>query len=94
MIDADNLKTINDTYGHDAGDVYLKEIAALFEDFGPKSRISARLGGDEFLLFLYRYGSEQELSDTTALLGDLQNTGFADLNGQVRVPPGFPSASV
>lgn len=89
MIDADNLKTINDTYGHDAGDVYLKEIAALFEDFGPKSCISARLGGDEFLLFLYRYGSEQELTDTIALLSDLQNNSFADLNGQVRVPLQF-----
>lgn len=37
MIDADNLKMINDTYGHDAGDVYLKEIAGLFRDFGPKA---------------------------------------------------------
>lgn len=89
MIDADNLKTINDTYGHDAGDVYLKEIAALFKDFGPKSCVSARLGGDEFLLFLYRYGSEQELTDTVALLSDLQNNSFADLNGQVRVPLQF-----
>lgn len=89
MIDADNLKTINDTYGHDAGDVYLKEIAALFEDFGPKSCVSARLGGDEFLLFLYRYGSEQELTDTIALLSDLQDNSFADLNGQVHVPLQF-----
>ena len=89
MIDADNLKTINDTYGHDAGDVYLKEIAALFEDFGPKSCVSARLGGDEFLLFLYRYGSEQELTDTIALLSDLQDNSFANLNGQVHVPLQF-----
>lgn len=89
MIDADNLKTINDTYGHDAGDVYLKEIAALLQDFGPKSCVSARLGGDEFLLFLYRYGSEQELSDTIALLNDLQNKSFANLNEQVHVPLQF-----
>lgn len=89
MIDADNLKTINDTYGHDAGDIYLKEIAGLLRDFGPKSCVSARLGGDEFLLFLYRYGSEQELTDTIALLTDLQNNSFADLNDQVRVPLQF-----
>lgn len=89
MIDADNLKTINDTYGHDAGDVYLKEIAGLLRDFGPKSCVSARLGGDEFLLFLYRYGSEQELTDTIALLTDLQNNSFADLNDRVRVPLQF-----
>lgn len=89
MIDADNLKVINDTYGHDAGDVYLKEIAGLFRDFGPKSCVSARLGGDEFVLFLYDYDNEQELTDTIALLADLENHSFADLGGQVRVPLRF-----
>lgn len=89
MIDADNLKVINDTYGHDAGDIYLKEIAGLFRDFGAKSCVSARLGGDEFVLFLYDYDSEQELNDTVALLADLENHSFADLNEQVRVPLRF-----
>lgn len=89
MIDADNLKVINDTYGHDAGDVYLKEIAGLFRDFGPKSCVSARLGGDEFVLFLYGYDSEQQLTDTIALLTGLQNRSFANLNDQVRVPLRF-----
>ena len=89
MVDADNLKMINDTYGHDAGDVYLRAIAGLFRDFGPKSCVSARLGGDEFVLFLYGYDSGQELLDTAALLEDMQNHSFADLNGQVRVPLRF-----
>ncbi len=89
MIDADNLKVINDTYGHDAGDIYLKEIAGLFRDFGTRGCVSARLGGDEFVLFLYGYNSEQELNDTVALLADLENHSFADLNEQVRVPLRF-----
>ena len=89
MADADNLKVINDTYGHDAGDVYLQEIAGLFRDFGPKDCVSARLGGDEFLLFLYHYDSEQELTDAVALLTDLQNNSFANLNDQLRVPLRF-----
>lgn len=89
MIDADNLKTINDTYGHDAGDIYLKEIAGLFRDFGTRSCVSARLGGDEFVLFLYGYDSEQALNDDVALLADLENHSFADLNEQVRVPLRF-----
>lgn len=93
MIDADNLKTINDTYGHDAGDVYLKEIAALFRDFGSKDCVSARFGGDEFILFLYHYDSGQELADTIALLPDLQNSRFADLNDEVRVPIRFSFGS-
>ena len=89
MIDADNLKVINDTYGHDAGDIYLKQIAGLFRDFGPKNCVSARLGGDEFVLFLYGYDSVRELTDTVTLLADLENRSFADLNGQVRVPLRF-----
>lgn len=86
MIDADNLKTINDTYGHEAGDIYLKAIADLFRDFSPGSSVSARLGGDEFVVFLYNYDSEQELSDALTLLADLQNHSTADLNGQTQVP--------
>lgn len=89
MADADNLKIINDTYGHDAGDVYLREIAGLFRDFGPKDCVSARLGGDEFLLFLYHYGSEQELTDTVALLADLQEHSSASLSDQLQVPLRF-----
>ena len=89
MADADNLKIINDTYGHDAGDVYLREIAGLFRDFGPKDCVSARLGGDEFLLFLYHYGSEQELTDTVALLADLQEHSSASLNDRLQVPLRF-----
>ena len=72
-----------------AGDVYLKEIAGLFRDFGPKDSLSARLGGDEFILFLYHYDSEQELTDAIALMTDLQNSRFATLNDQVRVPLRF-----
>lgn len=89
MADADNLKVINDTYGHDAGDAYLREIAGLFQDFGSKSCLAARLGGDEFLLFLYHYGSEQELTDTIALLADLQAHSSASLGGQLQVPLRF-----
>lgn len=93
MADADNLKVINDTYGHDAGDVYLREISGLFRDFGPRSCVSARLGGDEFILFLYHYDSEQELTDAVALLTDLQNNRFADLNDQIQVPLRFSFGS-
>ncbi|MDE6603176.1 MAG: GGDEF domain-containing protein [Lachnospiraceae bacterium] len=89
MADADNLKVINDTYGHDAGDAYLREIAGLFRDFGPGNCIAARLGGDEFLLFLYQYDSEQELSDAAALLADIQNHSVASLNDGVQVPLRF-----
>lgn len=85
MIDADNLKVINDSYGHDMGDVYLREIAGLITSLEAKGCVAARMGGDEFVLFLYQYGSERELEDSLKELAGLQDQRMADLNGDVRV---------
>lgn len=85
MIDADGLKTINDTYGHEKGDVYLKKIAEILNNFGLKSSVAARQGGDEFVLFLYGYGSEEELKEDLEKLIYIQNNTKADLDKDLRV---------
>ena len=48
MIDLDGFKKINDIYGHDSGDLQLREAADRMRDVVPPSSIIARLGGDEF----------------------------------------------
>lgn len=48
MIDLDGFKKINDIYGHDCGDMLLREIADRMRDVVPPSSVIARLGGDEF----------------------------------------------
>lgn len=58
MIDADNLKKINDTFGHNAGDQYLRTIAKELQKAAGERSVCGRLGGDEFVVFLY--GMEQE----------------------------------
>lgn len=50
MIDADNFKEINDTYGHDAGDIVLKELSKELQHSVRTDDIVCRLGGDEFLI--------------------------------------------
>lgn len=52
FIDIDNFKPINDTYGHQAGDKVLQDIAYFFSRQIRKHDILARYGGDEFLLML------------------------------------------
>jgi diguanylate cyclase (GGDEF)-like protein len=48
MIDLDGFKKINDLYGHDSGDMLLREAADRMRDVAPPSSVIARLGGDEF----------------------------------------------
>ncbi|WP_381422279.1 putative bifunctional diguanylate cyclase/phosphodiesterase [Sphingorhabdus arenilitoris] len=48
MVDLDGFKKINDLYGHDSGDLLLREVADRMRDVVPPSSIIARLGGDEF----------------------------------------------
>jgi diguanylate cyclase (GGDEF)-like protein/PAS domain S-box-containing protein len=50
MIDIDDFKQVNDTYGHFAGDVVLKHLALLLTHQTRASDLVCRLGGDEFLL--------------------------------------------
>lgn len=50
MMDADGLKEINDTYGHDAGDALLVQLAKELEYSVRNDDIVCRLGGDEFLI--------------------------------------------
>ena len=54
MIDADGFKKINDTYGHDAGDVVLRELARCLQDALRNDDVVCRLGGDEFLIICAR----------------------------------------
>lgn len=51
IIDADHFKSINDTHGHQAGDLCLRTIAMLLANIVSKRDVAGRLGGEEFGLF-------------------------------------------
>ena len=52
-LDIDNFKTINDTYGHQFGDLILKEFAIETNNVLRSSDTFSRIGGDEFLIIAY-----------------------------------------
>ncbi|SFV64341.1 hypothetical protein MNB_SV-3-1522 [hydrothermal vent metagenome] len=61
VLDIDNFKSINDTYGHLAGDDILKELTQLIQDNIRREDIFARWGGEEFLLLLKHTNVENAL---------------------------------
>ena len=52
MVDADNFKLINDTFGHDVGDEALKRLADILRAAVSHDALVGRLGGEEFGVFL------------------------------------------
>ncbi len=52
LFDIDHFKAVNDTYGHDIGDVVLKEVASVILSLVGEEDIPIRFGGEEFLVFI------------------------------------------
>ncbi len=68
--DVDGLKKINDTYGHEAGDELIKEMAACFKENLTSDMLAMRYGGDEFVVF----GSYEEDSEIDYLIQSIHNS--------------------
>lgn len=70
LIDLDKFKLLNDTYGHDIGDMMLREVARRLSVNLREGDIVARLGGDEFVLVLVDIGhTEKEAAAAAETVG-------------------------
>lgn len=61
MIDLDNLKQLNDNYGHDWGDRYIRHVAKCLEDYSSEKSFCGRRSGDEFIVFFYGFDSKDQI---------------------------------
>ncbi len=65
FIDLDNLKPINDSLGHQAGDQILKEVALRLLSYTKKMDLVCRYGGDEFIVFMPNIKSPDQVSQAS-----------------------------
>jgi len=85
MIDLDNFKEINDSYGHPAGDRILKGVAFKIKESLRSSDFLARFGGDEFALILIKAGGQTASDVARKLNSNLQESRFILDNTPVKV---------
>jgi two-component system, cell cycle response regulator len=92
--DIDNFKQINDTFGHDAGDIVLKTFADLLKRCTRASDICGRLGGDEFVLVLTHVEASNIEETVNRFRGHFAALSFPLQGKSVQVTASFGVAGV
>ena len=77
MVDADHFKHVNDTWGHQCGDMVLKEIARILKEEKRESDLLARYGGEEFVLLLSGIGPEDAKKSAERLRSAVERHRFS-----------------
>jgi len=92
MMDLDHFKSVNDTYGHEAGDVVLKRVAEILKSHSRRSDICGRVGGEEFLLSLSHATVENAKLVIERIRADIQATKFSFAGKCLTVTASFGAA--
>jgi len=89
MSDIDHFKSFNDTYGHQAGDFVLKEVARIWKTVMPEHAILARYGGEEFIGVLLDHEYSQAMQIAEDLRETLENCPILYEGQQLQVTASF-----
>ena len=79
-IDLDDFKPVNDTHGHNVGDLLLKEVAKRIKNCLRKSDTAGRIGGDEFIVLLPKIDNQQDMLNVAEKIRFALNQPF-ELHG-------------
>jgi diguanylate cyclase (GGDEF)-like protein len=96
ILDIDNFKVINDTYGHNSGDAALIKISETLRATTRQSDFPSRFGGEEFVLILPETDHESAQQAAEKILGDIRSFVFSVNNGHfsLTVSIGISSTSI
>ena len=83
MCDLDYFKQVNDTYGHNAGDIILKETSKIIQSSVRESDIVIRFGGEEFLVVLLDISGDDSMNVAEKIRKQMENTRFKLSEGVV-----------
>lgn len=92
MIDIDQFKSINDRFGHTAGDQVLKDAARILMGMVRQSDIVGRYGGEEFIVFLPEVSTGATASIAEGIRKAFEKSSMVD--NQVTVSVGFAEATL
>jgi diguanylate cyclase (GGDEF)-like protein len=93
IIDIDFFKRVNDTYGHQAGDIVLKGVADIISNTVRDIDIAARQGGEEFAALLVNTDRKGSASLAERLRSNVMNTEFLAEGHRIRVTASIGLAS-
>ncbi len=94
ILDLDNLKPINDNYGHDYGDALLTTAADILKNCTAPHKIVSRMGGDEFVLTIHHAESRQEIiNHITNLQNHIDDSYITSPSGE-KIPISFSGGYV
>ncbi len=85
LFDIDNFKQINDKYGHDVGDLVLKEVAKAIKNILRKSDFIIRYGGEEFLILLHNTSFENTIKIAQKIRKTIENLEIPTSFGKLKV---------
>jgi diguanylate cyclase (GGDEF)-like protein len=83
FVDLDRLKYINDTYGHDMGNLAIKTISGALQKCCPRESVAMRYGGDEFVVLVPDYSEEQSKNLKRQISDQIKQQ-------EAMLKPGFP----
>ncbi|MFB9183048.1 GGDEF domain-containing protein [Dactylosporangium sucinum] len=76
LFDVDHFKTVNDAFGHQRGDVLLRQLAERIQELIRSDDLLCRYGGDEFVLLLPHTGPEEALRLAIRLADEVRAREF------------------